>query len=177
MTTPVTPWASRLVGSRRLLAAGVVAAVATVSTSFYLARDDGHPMFEVAEAGATVRIGSGSFHLDSVRDVGIVTDGYDARQPVAGATYVVAAVSVSGLARGEGCLVHLKAGDYWFVDDSSYQPAEPATTSCLELDGADGTVEWAFEVPERLVGQVDGVVVNTGTDTERFTVVLPGTLG
>lgn len=173
MTPPVTPWTSRLVRSRRLLAAGVAAALATTATSFYLARDDGRQPYERAAAGTSARIGNGTFRLDGVHDVGVLAGTYEAERPVAGATFVVVDLDadLSGLGTGESCLIHLMAGDYAFDSALGYRPPEPARSGCES--GTRGTIELAFEVPQRLVDAVDGVRVDVATDAGVVSTLLP----
>lgn len=173
MTPSVTPWTARLVRSRRVLAAGVVAALATTAASFYLARDDGRQPYELAAAGATARVGNGTFHLGGVHDVGVLAGTYEVERPVAGATFLVVDLDVDlgGLARDDACLIHLMAGDYSFDSDLGYLPPEPAHAGCEP--GTHGTIELAFEVPERLVGAVDGVRVDMATGAGMVSTLLP----
>ncbi|MFT4109483.1 hypothetical protein [Propionicimonas sp.] len=178
MTEPQTPWTQRLVArSRRLLLAGVLAAVVTVAASLYLSRGDGRLAYATAEPGATATVAGATFHLDRLYTISALPGAFDTTEAVDGATFVIADLSVDLTgSQGNGCLAYLKAGDYWFASELAYTPSDP-DASPLCSAGTDGTVSMAFQVPRRLVGQVDGVRIDI-VDGERVArLVLPAAIG
>jgi hypothetical protein len=173
--TRPSPWTHRLAaGSRRLLGAGVAAALVTSGLVLYLARDDGHLRRPVAASASAVPVGGGTFTVVSLTNTTTLPGRYEDTEPVDGATFVVAEVDadLTGLARDAGCLFHLVAGDYSFSDALGYTPSDPAAATSCE-PGGTGRISVAFEVPERLVGQVDGLLVEVVSGTSLDEVVLP----
>lgn len=168
------PWTDRLQsGSHKLLLAGVAAALATAGLSFWLARNDGRRVYPEAPAGQVARIGTSAWSLDRLQETGELPVLGGTRKPVAKATFVVARLraDLTDTAPPAGCLLHLQAGDYAFASDTSFTPSDPTAATTCEA-GTNGMITAAFEVPTRLLDQVDGVRVLLGAEQ----LVLPGGL-
>lgn len=168
------PWTDRLEsGSRRLLLAGIAAALAASGLSFWLARDDGRRVYPQARAGQAARMGASIWSLERLQEIDELPVYRDTRRPVDKATFVVARLraDLTEAAAPAGCLVYLQAGDYSFISDNSFTPTDPtASTTCTA--GRNGVVTAAFEVPSRLLDKVDGVQVVFGSEH----LVFPGRL-
>ena len=176
MSAPTAPWTERLVArSRRLLAAGLLAALVTTAATVYLARNDGHVEYVLAAPRAAAQAGGGTFRLDRLSTL---PGSDDTMAAVEGATFVIADLTadLSTVPQDGGCLVYLKAGDYWFRSEFGYTPSDPqAAPSCS--GGAKGRISMAFQVPLRLVDDVDGVRIDIADGDELIRTVLPGTIG
>ena len=147
------------VGSRSILVVGVVVAVFTAGLWLFLARDDGRHPYVRAASDQAVPIGATTWSLNQLRVLDSVPVYSDEQEPVRGARFVVAELDadLTGLADGGLCVFTLVAGDYRFNTESGYSPTGAATVC---TPGTDGPISVAFEVPQRLVDQVEGVAVS-----------------
>lgn len=174
-TTPPVAWTQRLVArSRRLLAVGAASALLTAGLVVYLARDDGYRRYPVAASATAVPLGGATYTLVALHRLSELPGRSASTKPVSGAVFVVADVDVDASALDDGCLMYLVAGDYSFIDELAYTPANDAVSTVCRA-GMNGRVSMAFQVPERLLDQVNGVRIEMPGDDRPVSVILPGT--
>lgn len=170
--TEARPWVEQLAGRRRLLAVAVAIAVLTSAAWLWVASGDGKVSYHPVAAGQAFSAGTATWKLVQLHSMQELPDG---SRPVNGAVYVIADVEadLTGFAADGFCTWRLRAGEYEFEPTIGYFPSGPAVFSRCE-PGTSGVVSTAFEVPAKLVDQVDGVVLGIPTQSN---VLLAGRVG
>lgn len=158
MSTPLVPlWTERLrARGNRILAGAIVLALITFGAWLYAARDDGRAAMRRVAPGPTM-IGDAKVELVRIflPNEAVIRHGLE--RP-AGTTDVAAEVSYdfTQAPEADSCLASLTAGEYSF-SSASWATLEGSQGRCEP--GMNGTRTYVFEVPDRLLSQVDGVGV------------------
>lgn len=143
----------------RLLVAALLAAVVFASVWLWRAGGDG-PRFEgPLPAGQAATVDGVEYRLVSLLAGEQVPVGSGQVVAEDGAVLVLARLRYDATRHSGSlyCSFQLVAGDLHWRPEFGYYPAEPETASCVERDA--GTVSALFEVPARLLAQVEGVAV------------------
>lgn len=152
-------WVEQLTARRsRLLAVSVAIALVTSAVWLWVAQSDGKVSYHPIAAGQVFLAENATWKLVQLHAVAALPDG---SRPVNGAVYVIADVEadLAGFSADGFCTWRLRAGEYEFEPTIGYFPAGTGVLSRCE-PGATGIVSTAFEVPQKLVDQVDGVVLS-----------------
>ncbi len=157
----VRPWVEQLAGRRGLLAVAVAIAILTSVAWLWVAQGDGKVSYHPVPAGQVFASGGGAWKLVRLRSVAALPGGL---WPVGGAVYVIADVEADlvDLPASGSCAWRLRAGEYEFESVNSYLPTGTGVSGQCQ-PGTKGIVSTAFQVPAKLVDQVDGVVLSVPT--------------
>lgn len=158
MSTPTVPlWTKRLQArGNRILAGAVVLALITFGAWLYAARDDGRAAVRRVPPGPTM-IGDVKVELLRIFLPGEEVNRHTLQRP-ADTTDVAAEVSYdfTQSPAADSCLAVLTAGEYVF-NSAPWATVGDRQGRCES--GMNGIRTYVFEVPDRLVEQVDGVGV------------------
>ncbi len=149
----------------RLLAVAVAVAVLFGAGWLWRAADDRITRTELVPAGEPVQLDRVEYRLASLATPGSVPSGFDELvTPLPDAVLVLARIDYDATARTEPlyCGFQLVAGELIWKPHRDYYPADPDTGSCAA--GRAGTATVLFEIPQHLLGQVQGVGVLPGDD-------------
>ncbi|PKQ32670.1 MAG: hypothetical protein CVT62_01040 [Actinobacteria bacterium HGW-Actinobacteria-2] len=173
MSDESRPWVERLTHRQwKLLALAVAVAVVVSAAWLWIATGDRKVSYPVVAAGQTYRTPDGAWTLAHMQTVEALPDGYE---PVKGAVFVIVDVQadLTAFPVGGFCNWKLRAGEYEFLSVVGYLPKDRKTlTTCQP--GGTGVISTAYEVPQKLLSSVDGVVLATKGQP---TTVLAGRLG
>lgn len=143
----------------RLVLAAVLAAAVFVSVWLWRAAGDEAKFQDPLPSGQSATVDGVDYRLVSLLASKGVPMG--SRQMVAedGAVLVLARLSYDATAHTGDfyCSFELVAGELHWHSDFGYYPPEPDSISCGQ--GESGTVSALFEVPEKLLAQVQGVAI------------------
>jgi hypothetical protein len=165
----MVPWTSRLLRhSKLVLATGTAVAMATIGLWAYLPHEYNSQAKVTVPAGHSAIVGTTTWTLKRISTTRVLSQRYEpqGQSAVDGATFVVADIEtdLSGYDPKEPCGVDLIAGEYRFTTMFGYEPPDSTTSIC----GSGPRLSVAYEVPDRILPQIDGVVLQVGDKQPRL---------
>jgi hypothetical protein len=158
MTTNLA-WTTRLTQhSRAILVIGIAVAAATIGLWLYLPHKATLRAPVRVPSGQSAKIGTTTWTLKSlVATKTTTTSGRDSA--VDGGSFVLATIDsdLTGYDPEQVCQVFLIAGEYRYEPMWSYTPEWSTSVPC-----SAPALKVAFEVPDRILAQIDGVSVEIG---------------